>query len=439
MLHTDITNESNFDWAVYSPKRKNVLLVTEALARGGAERQMIALAHGLRQRGYDVQVFELIGTVAGQPSFASEFAKMSMRLRGPSEFSNGDKGDFANIQLYNLQPFAPLLPANSASVCGALLRVIQEFRPSIVNCWSDLSNLVGGFVSTKMRVPRIVLGQRVSIAPFWFDTHKSDLYRQAYRVLVENPNVVFVNNSNSSAKEYERWIQLATGTIKIVHNGFLPSSTKIHGRSESAACRASLGLPANKPVVGALMRFAPEKDLDLWLETAAAVASERSDVYFLLAGYGHGAIADELLRKGAELGLGDRLVVPGVVTDVQQVYGALDVHLLTSRTENLPNVMIEAQAAGIPVVGPDVGGIGEAMIDGVTGLLVPDRSACALSRAVLRILDDPRWRERVAVEGPIFVSRKFDQDRMVREMIAIYRDSVAFMSHGVAEAIEDRN
>lgn len=99
-------------------------MVTEALARGGAERQMIALAHGLRQRGYDVQVFELIGTVPGQPSFASEFSKMNMRLRGPSEFSNDDKGDFANIQMHDLQPFAPLLLANSASVCGALLRVI---------------------------------------------------------------------------------------------------------------------------------------------------------------------------------------------------------------------------------------------------------------------------------------------------------------------------
>jgi hypothetical protein len=272
-----------------------------------------------------------------------------------------------------------------------------------------------------MRVPRIVLGQRVSIAPFWFDAHEADLYRQAYRVLAGNPSVVFVNNSRSSAKEYERWIQLATGTNKIVHNGFLPSSIKIRSRSESAACRASLGLPANKPVVGALMRFAPEKDPDLWLETAAAIASVRSDVYFLLAGYGHGAIADQLLQKGAERDLGSRLVVPGVVTDVGQVYGALDVHFLTSRTENLPNVMIEAQAAGIPVVGPDVGGIGEAMIDGVTGVLVRDRSAGALARAVLRILDDPRWRERAAVEGPIFVSRTFDQERMIREMIAIYR------------------
>jgi glycosyltransferase involved in cell wall biosynthesis len=114
--------------------------------------------------------------------------------------------------------------------------------------------------------------------------------------------------------------------------------------------------------------------------------------------------------------------MPGVATDVGQVYRALDVHLLTSRTENLPNVMIEAQAAGIPVVGPDVGGIGEAMVDQVTGILVPERSAQALAQAVLRILDIPRWRERVAIEGPAFIARKFGLKRMISETIAVYRD-----------------
>jgi glycosyltransferase involved in cell wall biosynthesis len=408
--------------AAFPPKPANVLMVTEALASGGAERQMLALTYGLLQRGHSVQIFELIGTVPGQPSFASAFAKMGVRLRRPSEFPTVRKEDFADAEFQDLQSFAPLLPENVVTACRALQRLIQEFGPGIINCWSDLSNLVGGFVSTKMCVPRIVLGQRVSIPPFWFDAHKSDLYRQAYRTLAENPNVAFINNSRSSASEHERWMGLASGTINVVHNGFLPSGINIRKRSDSAACRTSFGLPTDGPVVGAVMRFAPEKDTDLWLETAAAVSAARPDARFLLAGYGHGAIADQLLQKGAELGLSGRLVVPGASTDVGQVYGALDVHLLTSRTENMPNVMIEAQAAGVPVVGPDVGGIGETMVDQVTGIVVPERSAQALARAVLRILDGPRWRERVAVEGPRFIARKFGQDRMIRETIAIYRD-----------------
>jgi glycosyltransferase involved in cell wall biosynthesis len=406
----------------FSPKPMNVLMVTEALASGGAERQMVALTHGLIQRGLNVQVFEIIGTVPGQPNVASEFAKIGVRLRSPSEFPGGTECGFALSEFKDLEPFTPLLPENGMDICCALQRVIQEFEPDIVNGWSDLSNLIGGFVSAKIKVPRIVLGQRVSIPPFWFEANKSDLYRQAYRTLAANPDVVFLNNSKSSARQHETWIGLAAETIKVVRNGFLPSSMNIRGRGDTAACRASFGLPANKPVVGVVTRFAPEKDPDLWLETAAAVAAVRPDVHFLLAGYGHGTIADELRRKGTKLGLNGRLVMPGVATDVGQVYRALDVHLLTSRTENLPNVMIEAQAAGIPVVGPDVGGIGEAMVDEITGILVPERSAQALAQAVLRILDIPRWRERVAIEGPAFIARKFGLKRMITETIAVYRD-----------------
>jgi glycosyltransferase involved in cell wall biosynthesis len=419
---TRVIDKINWGWAAYSPKPENVLMVTEALASGGAERQMFALTYGLLQRGYNVQVFELIGTAPGQLGFASEFANIGVQLRSPSEFPSDKKRDSISRDLKDLEPFVPLLPENGAGLCRALQRVIQEFKPSIVNCWSDLSNLIGGFVSAKMHVPRIVLGQRVCIPPFWFDAHQSNLYRQAYRTLARNSGVVYINNSRSSASEHERWIELGSGTIKVVHNGFLPSSIKIRTRHDSVACRASFGLPADRPVVGGVMRFASEKDPDLWLETAAAVSAVRPDAHFLLAGYGHGAVADELFKKGAKLGLSERLVVAGVATDVGRVYGALDVHLLTSRTENIPNVMIEAQAAGIPVVGPDVGGIGEAMIGGITGIVVPERSARALAEAVLRILNTAHWRERVAVEGPKFISRKFGQERMVRETIAIYRD-----------------
>jgi glycosyltransferase involved in cell wall biosynthesis len=170
------------------------------------------------------------------------------------------------------------------------------------------------------------------------------------------------------------------------------------------------------------MRFAPEKDPDLWLETAAAIAAARPDVHFVLAGNGHGDIADQIFKKAGTLGL--RLIMPGAVTDVGEIYGALDVLLLTSRTENVPNVVIEAQAAGVPVVGPDVGGVGEAILDGVTGLLVPERTAQALAAAVLRILDNPGWLETVAIEGPSFVARRFGLERMVHEMVAIYREVV---------------
>jgi glycosyltransferase involved in cell wall biosynthesis len=395
-------------------------MVTGALARGGAERQMIALTQGLLQNGYQVEVFELIGVVDGQWSFADEFAKLGVRTRRPDDVPGAAPDGPGDAAMAALQPFASLLLGDVARLCHALAAVIRERRPCAVNAWSDLSNLVGGFVAAEAGAPRIILGQRVLPPPFWFEPATADLYRQAYLALARQPNVVFVNNSASSIEAYERWMGLGRETIRLVHNGFSPSSMAIRPAAERAACRAAFELPGDAPVVGAVMRFAPEKDPDLWLETAALISTARPDVHFLLAGYGHDDIAGELHQKGAALGLGARLVMPGAAIDVGQVYGALDVLLLTSKSENVPNVMIEAQAAGVPVVGPAVGGVGEVMRDGMTGVLTTDRSAEALAGAVLRILDDAPWRERAAAEGPMFVAGKFDQSRMVREMMAIY-------------------
>jgi glycosyltransferase involved in cell wall biosynthesis len=73
--------------------------------------------------------------------------------------------------------------------------------------------------------------------------------------------------------------------------------------------------------------------------------------------------------------------------------------VLTSRFEGTPNVVIEAQAAGLPVVAPNVGGTSEALLDGVTGILVRNRQASCLASAVLDILGDPSWAERCTTKG----------------------------------------
>jgi hypothetical protein len=406
----------------YAPRAKRVLMVVEAFARAGAERQILALSQGLLQHGYEVHVFELIGVAAGQSSFTGELAQLRIGLTNARAIAAAAEDVAIGPALAALGPFRTVLPTNLVTLCRALALTIHKFQPAIVNSWSDVANVISGFVARSMDVPRIVLGQRVLPPPFWFAEAQSKLYRLAYGALADEPGVTFVNCSAASARAYETWMGLAPKTVNLIYNGFAPSSMTGGESGGRNAYRARLGLPAGAAAIGGLMRFAPEKDPGLWLEAAAAIAAARPDAWFVLGGYGHGAIADELYRRGQDLGIGPRLVMPGVITQLAPFYGALDAFLLTSRSENLGHVLIEAQAAGVPVVAPAVGGIAEAMRDGVTGFVVPDRSAKSLSAAVLRILDDAAWRRRAARKGPSFVARKFGQDRMVRETMAIYRN-----------------
>ena len=402
----------------YLSKQKRVLMIAPVLARGGAERQILATADGLLRRGYEVEIF-YFNSVAGEPDFIDEFSQLGIKCHHPFELGGFIVGGDSVEDIYGLRQFAQLVDHLDIVPLGrALAKTIREFRPEIVHCWSDLANVIGGLVATNLGVPRVVLGQRNVPAFRYVEGVAPYLCLDAYRLLAQNSNIVMLNNSLAGLTKYLQWLDVPYDKIKLVYNGFLPRGFHIRMGSETKLCRRRLGLVDHARVIGTVMRFAPEKDPYVWLETAAAIATARPDTRFVLAGYGN--LAEQIERRIEALGLAECFILPGAAKDVGLIYGALDVLLLTSRFEGTPNVLIEAQAAGIPVVAPDVGGTSETLLNGVTGILVGNRRASSLASAVLEILDDPGWRERAATQGPAFVSKKFGHQRMIDDTIAAY-------------------
>jgi glycosyltransferase involved in cell wall biosynthesis len=305
-------------------------------------------------------------------------------------------------------------------ICSALAGVMARFQPGVVYCWLDLANLLGGFAAAFMQVPRTILGQRTFPPPFWFAPPVAETYRQAYRALLRRPNVTMINICSAGAKAYQNWLG-DDPEIEVVRIGFDPASVLIPEDRSIGEFRRGLGIPDGAPVVGGVMRFAPEKDPALWLRAAGVIAAARLDAHFILNGYGHDDIAVELHRMGEILGLRGRLHMPGLVRDVGRVYGAISVFLLTSRTEATANVLIEAQAAGVPVVCPAVGGLEETVLNRVTGVIARERSADQLAVAVLELLSDPAQREFAKKCGPVFIAQKFGLERMIEETISCCR------------------
>ena len=291
-----------------------------------------------------------------------------------------------------------------------------------MHCWSDLANIIGGLVGTNLGVPSVVLGQRNVPAFRYVDGVAPYLCRDAYRFLAQHSNVIMLNNSIAGLTKYVQWLEVPKGKIKLIYNGFLPRGIHVRRASEAKLCRRRLGIMDDAAVIGTIMRFAPEKDPQLWVETAAVIAAARPDARFVVAGYGN--LATELERRIESIGLAERFVLPGPAKDVGSIYAALDVLLSTSRFEGTPNVLIEAQAAGLFVVAPEVGGTSESLLDGVTGILVPNRRASSLASAVLEIIENPTARKRAATEGPAFVSKRFGHQRMIDETIAAYGSPV---------------
>jgi glycosyltransferase involved in cell wall biosynthesis len=171
-------------------------------------------------------------------------------------------------------------------------------------------------------------------------------------------------------------------------------------------------------VLGTVFRFEPVKRPSLWIEAAAHVADKLPDARFLMVG--GGAQWEAARAQVASLGLSDRFHFPGKVRNVGDYLACMDVFMLTSKVEGLPNSLVEAQLAGVPVITTDVGGARETFVPGVTGRLVDIPTPQRLAGAAIDCLTNQAWRERASVKSRRMALARFGIQRYLTSLLALY-------------------
>jgi glycosyltransferase involved in cell wall biosynthesis len=169
-------------------------------------------------------------------------------------------------------------------------------------------------------------------------------------------------------------------------------------------------------IVGNVARLAEQKGHRDLIAAAPRVLEAHPDVRFVVAG--DGELRDELEELARPLG--NRFELLGARDDVPDLLASFDVFAYPSLFEGLCLGVIEAQAAGVPVVATPVGGIPENVVDGETGLLVPPRDPEALARAILRVLDDPQLARAMAERARPRVLERYSRERMIDRTLALY-------------------
>ncbi|HEX5133273.1 MAG TPA: glycosyltransferase [Candidatus Krumholzibacteria bacterium] len=188
--------------------------------------------------------------------------------------------------------------------------------------------------------------------------------------------------------------------------------------SQRLAARQSLGIDAAAPVVGIVARLTRAKDHVNLLDAFARVRERHPAARCVIVGDGElrGAITDHVQA----LGLGKEVLMLGRRDDVADVLSAFDVYVLSSYTEGLAVTLLEAMAAGLPVVATDVGGNPEVVVDGVTGRLVPARDAAALADAIMGMLADRERARAMGEAGRIRCQERFGVNTMTRRYQKLY-------------------
>jgi glycosyltransferase involved in cell wall biosynthesis len=278
----------------------------------------------------------------------------------------------------------------------------------------DYCNVLCGTAAKLVGAPGIVLSGR-SVAPSHFRIFQPYM-KPGYRALLRDRHVTFLNNSHAGAEDYERWLGEPRGSVRVLHNGF--EFPEIDRSAAQVQMRREFNIPQTAPLVGSILRFSEEKRPKLAIDMAREIHASRPDVRFLFCG--DGVLLEEMRDYVTSLGLQGVVVLPGLVDQTWDVLAAMDCFVLTSRMEGLPNVLIEAQASGLPVVCTGVGGMAETFAEGETGVCVLDATAKSLADSVVSILANDDRRMMMSERARDFARQTFGIDRMVNETIDAY-------------------
>ena len=392
-----------------------VVLACSSLHAGGAERQIAVTARGLRDRGLQ-PVF--VGHDNHGPVEAHHYAALLNEVGIPIHNAANEGAGLKEHDLHSLdqarrelQWRCEAMPAGLGSLVAQHVNVFRRLRPAVVHSWLDYNNVTAGVAALWAGVPRVVLGFR-NVNPTHFALYQP-FFRPLYRLMLADPRVKLVANSVAGAKDYAAWLGVPPGAIQIIPNAF-------EARMHNASSGATSERPADTdPVVLGVFRFYHEKDPLLFVRTAAVIRRSVPTARFRLLG--SGPFEDRIRAEAATLGIEQQLELVGTQKSVFDRMRQANLLLHCSRKEGLPNVLLEAQAAGLPIVTTAVGGCPEAIEQGVTGLAVSRRTPDALARAAVELLQSPTRLALARTRGPDSVAERFGLTPMLDRTLAAYR------------------
>jgi glycosyltransferase involved in cell wall biosynthesis len=294
------------------------------------------------------------------------------------------------------------------SMPGRAARVAEAFAPDLLQTHGYKADLVGWRLRRRLRVPWVGWSHgRTDEGPLTRLYHRlGDL------VLRRADRVVAVSAARRAAL-----VRLGCSPAKVttIHNAVGAPGA---GPVDVAAVRRELGVAAGGPLLAVVGRLSPEKGQVHFVDAMAAVARARPDVQAVIVGDGQDEAA--LRAWVTARGLAAAVHFVGYRRDLDRIYRAIDLLVLPSLSEGLPNVVLEAMAHARAVVATRVGGVPEAVDDGVTGVLVPPGDAPALAGAIVGVLADPAACAAMGGAGRARIERDFSVRARADRIVALY-------------------
>jgi len=362
--------------------KPRLLHLIPSLDRAGAEKQMGLLVRGLAHEGFDVHVCAL--TRGGPLDAELTAAGIDVTVIG---------------KRWRLDPWTLL----------RLKRHVARLRPDLIHAWMFAANGYGYAAAKRCGVRRFVAGQRC------VDPWKTGLQLAVDRYVGRRADCTVANSPG--VRDFYAGHGVPAEKIHVIENGVEPPRPSETTREELLA---ELGLPEDCRLVAVIGRLWPQKRVKDAIWAADLLKVIRDDVHLLVIG--DGPHRDRLRRFRDQVVIRDKVHLLGHREDVPRIVPHLDVLWSASAYEGQSNAILEAMAAGVPVVATDVPGTRDLVLPGHTGYLVPVGDRAALARATQRLLENPSLAARLGTAARRRAAEHFSVDKMVRRHVELYKE-----------------
>jgi glycosyltransferase involved in cell wall biosynthesis len=297
------------------------------------------------------------------------------------------------------------------SVLINTIRLISKYKPDIILAHgSDTMKYIA--LASMFKPKPITIYRNIGTASYWVH---NKLHISVNRRLLARADAV-VSVSQVSREDFISLYHFPPDKVNVILNAVNTDRyPKLDIEKERAMVRGRLGLAVTDKVLISIGSLSPEKNQIELLNLIHEL--EDNSLHLLLVG--DGPLSQDLLLAAKALELQDRVHFLGMQPDVAPILAASDIFALPSKSEGLPGVLIEAGLAGLPAVAYDVGGVKEAIINDITGIIVPAFNHEGFKSAVISLLDDAEKRRKMGSLARQTYPERFDIGMIARQYEAL--------------------
>jgi glycosyltransferase involved in cell wall biosynthesis len=303
----------------------------------------------------------------------------------------GEAASAQGFRSIRLQSHSPLNPFSIYQ----LFSILKQHKIDILCTHGYKPNILGCFAAALARIPTIAISRG-----WTWESPKIRFYESLDRLFLKVADHVIAVSAGQQAKILAAGIQ--PKKVSVIHNAINLEDVV---KPTNNLLRQELGLPENALIIASAGRLSPEKNYATMLDVAQQICAQHGNTYFMV--FGEGFLRPELEQKIETTGLQGRFLLPGFRKDLQSLLPDIDIFMLPSFTEGLPNVALEAFANKKPIVASAVGGTPEVVQHGVSGFLTTPEDVAGMVAGLQQLIADPGLRGKMGAAGYQYVAENF--------------------------------